>query len=117
MTTEAADPVDAAAIAPAADAGFLQRWGTEIEYILIPGAALVAALVLFGAYTTDLQEFFGDVAVDFSLSNPYVIVGLLLGALLGGMGRGGGFGGGGFGGGGFGGGGGGFGGGGASGGW
>ena len=42
---------------------------------------------------------------------------LLLGALLGGMGRGGGFGGGGFGGGGFGGGGGGFGGGGASGGW
>lgn len=50
MTTEAADPVDAAAIAPAADAGFLQRWGTEIEYILIPGAALVAALVLFGIF-------------------------------------------------------------------
>jgi ABC-type uncharacterized transport system permease subunit len=50
VTTEAADPVDAAAIAPAADAGFLQRWGTEIEYILIPGAALVAALVLFGIF-------------------------------------------------------------------
>ncbi len=38
--------------------------------------------MLFGAYTTDLHEFFPDVHVDFSLSNPYVIVGLLLGALL-----------------------------------
>jgi len=46
------------------------------------GSAALAALVLFGAYTTDLQEYFPDVAVDFSLSNPYVIVGLLLGALL-----------------------------------
>jgi K(+)-stimulated pyrophosphate-energized sodium pump len=46
------------------------------------GSAALAALVLFGAYTTDLREFFPNVAVDFSLSNPYVIVGLLLGALL-----------------------------------
>ncbi|WP_294339323.1 sodium-translocating pyrophosphatase [uncultured Sphingomonas sp.] len=46
------------------------------------GSAALAALVLFGAYTTDLKEFFPDVTVDFSLSNPYVIVGLLLGALL-----------------------------------
>src|SRR5881392_26439 len=46
------------------------------------GSAALAALVLFGAYTTDLHEFFPDVTVDFSLSNPYVIVGLLLGALL-----------------------------------
>ncbi|MFO1260581.1 MAG: sodium-translocating pyrophosphatase [Sphingomonadaceae bacterium] len=46
------------------------------------GSAALAALVLFGAYTTDLKEYFPDVAVDFSLSNPYVIVGLLLGALL-----------------------------------
>jgi K(+)-stimulated pyrophosphate-energized sodium pump len=46
------------------------------------GSAALAALVLFGAYTTDLKEFFPDIAVDFSLSNPYVIVGLLLGALL-----------------------------------
>jgi K(+)-stimulated pyrophosphate-energized sodium pump len=46
------------------------------------GSAGLAALVLFGAYTTDLGLFFPDVAVDFSLSNPYVIVGLLLGALL-----------------------------------
>ncbi|PTQ13075.1 sodium-translocating pyrophosphatase [Sphingomonas oleivorans] len=46
------------------------------------GSAGLAALVLFGAYTTDLALFFPDLAVDFSLSNPYVIVGLLLGALL-----------------------------------
>jgi K(+)-stimulated pyrophosphate-energized sodium pump len=46
------------------------------------GSAGLAALVLFGAYTTDLEEFFPDLAVNFSLSNPYVIVGLLLGALL-----------------------------------
>ncbi len=46
------------------------------------GSAGLAALVLFGAYTTDLKTFFADVPVDFSLSNPYVVVGLLLGALL-----------------------------------
>ena len=46
------------------------------------GSAALAALVLFGAYTTDLKEYFPGVAVDFSLSNPFVIVGLLLGALL-----------------------------------
>jgi K(+)-stimulated pyrophosphate-energized sodium pump len=46
------------------------------------GSAGLAALVLFGAYTTDLREFFPDLNVNFSLENPYVIVGLLLGALL-----------------------------------
>ncbi|MBB5987556.1 sodium-translocating pyrophosphatase [Sphingobium lignivorans] len=46
------------------------------------GSAALAALVLFGAYTTDLELYFPEVVVDFSLSNPYVIVGLLLGALL-----------------------------------
>jgi K(+)-stimulated pyrophosphate-energized sodium pump len=46
------------------------------------GSAGLAALVLFGAYTEDLKHFFGSVPVDFSLSNPYVIVGLLVGALL-----------------------------------
>jgi K(+)-stimulated pyrophosphate-energized sodium pump len=46
------------------------------------GSAGLAALVLFGAYTTDLELFFPDLDVDFSLSNPYIIVGLLLGALL-----------------------------------
>jgi K(+)-stimulated pyrophosphate-energized sodium pump len=52
------------------------------------GSAGLAALVLFGAYTADLQEFGSEIGVTsdlnalFSLSNPYVIVGLLLGALL-----------------------------------
>ncbi|EIZ80596.1 inorganic pyrophosphatase [Novosphingobium sp. Rr 2-17] len=46
------------------------------------GSAGLAALVLFAAYTTDLREFFPDLHVNFSLENPYVIVGLLLGALL-----------------------------------
>jgi K(+)-stimulated pyrophosphate-energized sodium pump len=51
------------------------------------GSAALAALVLFGAYTTDLREFSAELgigrdSVDFSLSNPYVVVGLLLGALL-----------------------------------
>jgi K(+)-stimulated pyrophosphate-energized sodium pump len=52
------------------------------------GSAGLAALVLFGAYTADLHEFGGSIGVTsnldtlFSLSNPYVIVGLLLGALL-----------------------------------
>ncbi|HEX7819043.1 MAG TPA: sodium-translocating pyrophosphatase [Sphingobium sp.] len=46
------------------------------------GSAALAALVLFGAYTTDLKEYFPQLEVDFSLNNPFVIVGLLLGALL-----------------------------------
>ncbi len=46
------------------------------------GSAGLAALVLFAAYTSDLREFFPDLTVNFSLENPYVIVGLLLGALL-----------------------------------
>jgi len=46
------------------------------------GSAGLAALVLFSAYTADLNEFFPDLTVNFSLENPYVIVGLLLGALL-----------------------------------
>lgn len=46
------------------------------------GSAGLAALVLFAAYTADLREYFPDLAVNFSLENPYVIVGLLLGALL-----------------------------------
>jgi K(+)-stimulated pyrophosphate-energized sodium pump len=51
------------------------------------GSAALGALVLFGAYTTDLKRFqtelgIGPEGIDFSLSNPYVVVGLLLGALL-----------------------------------
>jgi K(+)-stimulated pyrophosphate-energized sodium pump len=54
------------------------------------GSAGLAALVLFACYTTDLKHFFPALSdgnllngeVSFSLENPYVIVGLLLGALL-----------------------------------
>jgi K(+)-stimulated pyrophosphate-energized sodium pump len=55
------------------------------------GSAGLGALVLFGAYTEDLKffaanaaegSFFSGVTVDFSLSNPYVVVGLLFGGLL-----------------------------------
>ncbi len=50
------------------------------------GSAGLAALVLFGAYTEDLKHYATQLGLtdqpDFSLSNPYVIVGLLLGALL-----------------------------------
>ncbi len=46
------------------------------------GSAGLAALVLFATYTADLRELFSGITVDFSLENPYVIVGLLLGALL-----------------------------------
>ncbi|WP_262691533.1 sodium-translocating pyrophosphatase [Kordiimonas aestuarii] len=46
------------------------------------GSAGLAALVLFGAYTADLDKFFSHITVDFGLSNPYVVVGLFIGALL-----------------------------------
>ena len=55
------------------------------------GSAGLGALVLFAAYTEDIKHFvahpdqypfFADVVVDFSLSNPYVITGLLFGGLL-----------------------------------
>jgi ABC-type uncharacterized transport system permease subunit len=50
MSSDVADPAEAVAVAPAADAGFLQRHGTSIEYILIPGAALIGALAVFGIF-------------------------------------------------------------------
>lgn len=60
------------------------------------GSAGLGALVLFAAYTSDLNFFIGEankagsttfqyfkgVTVDFTLSNPYVVVGLLLGGLI-----------------------------------
>jgi ABC-type uncharacterized transport system permease subunit len=50
MTTELAEPIEAVPVAPAADPGFLQRYGSTIEYVLIPGAALVGALAVFGIF-------------------------------------------------------------------
>src|SRR5271169_6251597 len=51
------------------------------------GSAGLGALVLFAAYTEDLKFYIasGKIAVksiDFALTNPYVVVGLLLGGLL-----------------------------------
>jgi K(+)-stimulated pyrophosphate-energized sodium pump len=46
------------------------------------GSAGLGALVLFAAYTADLNRFFADVPVNFSLNNPYVVVGLFMGGLL-----------------------------------
>ncbi|MBB4209980.1 K(+)-stimulated pyrophosphate-energized sodium pump [Rhodothalassium salexigens DSM 2132] len=46
------------------------------------GSAGLAALVLFGAYKADLDLYFADLAVSFELTNPYVVVGLFIGALL-----------------------------------
>jgi len=55
------------------------------------GSAGLGALVLFAAYNEDLKYFIANVAKfpyfqgvlpDFSLNNPYVVVGLLFGGLL-----------------------------------
>ncbi|MEC8094877.1 MAG: sodium-translocating pyrophosphatase [Pseudomonadota bacterium] len=55
------------------------------------GSAGLGALVLFAAYTQDLNYFtsnaaeypyFAGVTTDFSLSNPYVVTGLFIGGLL-----------------------------------
>ena len=46
------------------------------------GSAALAALVLFAAYIADLERYFPDLDVEFSLTDPYVVVGLLLGGML-----------------------------------
>ena len=46
------------------------------------GSAGLASLVLFGAYTQDLKYYFPDLDVKFSLDDPYVVVGLLIGGML-----------------------------------
>ncbi|ANK81340.1 MAG: sodium-translocating pyrophosphatase [Rhizobiales bacterium NRL2] len=55
------------------------------------GSAGLGALVLFAAYTQDLKFFaanpdlypyFAGIVVDFELSNPFVVVGLIFGGLL-----------------------------------
>ena len=45
-------------------------------------SAGLAALVLFAAYTEEVTRYFPGVTLDFSLSNPYVVVGLFYGGLL-----------------------------------
>ncbi|MDE2515186.1 MAG: sodium-translocating pyrophosphatase [Rhodospirillales bacterium] len=46
------------------------------------GSAGLASLVLFAAYTQDLSRDFPTLKVDFSLTSPFVVVGLFLGGLL-----------------------------------
>ncbi|MCS5708940.1 sodium-translocating pyrophosphatase [Candidatus Berkiella cookevillensis] len=46
------------------------------------GSAGLAALVLFAAYTEDLIYYFPNLNVQFSLSDPFVVVGLFVGGLL-----------------------------------
>ena len=46
------------------------------------GSAGLASLVLFGAYTQDLKYYFPNLDVKFSLDDPYVVVGLLIGGML-----------------------------------
>jgi K(+)-stimulated pyrophosphate-energized sodium pump len=46
------------------------------------GSAALAALVLFAAYTEDLRYYFPELDVRFSLSNPFVLIGLFIGGLL-----------------------------------
>ena len=46
------------------------------------GSAGLAALVLFAAYVHDMEHFFPELDVSFQLSDPYVVVGLLVGGML-----------------------------------
>ena len=46
------------------------------------GSAGLAALVLFAAYTEDLNHYFPNLQVNFDLKDPYVVVGLLIGGML-----------------------------------
>ncbi|EPY02589.1 sodium-translocating pyrophosphatase [Magnetospirillum fulvum] len=46
------------------------------------GSAGLASLVLFSAYTEDLKHYFPNLNVQFSLEDPYVVIGLFLGGML-----------------------------------
>ena len=46
------------------------------------GSAGLAALVLFATYTEDLKHYFPNLQVQFTLQDPYVLIGLFIGGLL-----------------------------------
>ena len=46
------------------------------------GSAGLASLVLFGAYTQDLKYYFPELNLNFSLEDPYVVIGLFIGGML-----------------------------------
>ncbi|MCS5570336.1 MAG: sodium-translocating pyrophosphatase, partial [Pseudomonadales bacterium] len=45
-------------------------------------SAGLAALVLFNAYTYDLAHFFPNLDIGFELSDPFIVIGLLIGGML-----------------------------------
>ncbi|MFP6822456.1 MAG: sodium-translocating pyrophosphatase [Pseudomonadales bacterium] len=45
-------------------------------------SAGLAALVLFNAYTYDLAHFFPNLDISFELSDPFVVIGLIIGGML-----------------------------------
>jgi len=46
------------------------------------GSAGLAAVVLFASYVEDLKHYFGHLNIQFSLENPFVVVGLFIGGML-----------------------------------
>src|SRR4029079_2029163 len=46
------------------------------------GSAGLASLVLFAAYTQDLKHYFPNLDVPFTLQDPFVVIGLIIGGLL-----------------------------------
>ncbi|HEX6093662.1 MAG TPA: sodium-translocating pyrophosphatase, partial [Dongiaceae bacterium] len=46
------------------------------------GSAGLAALVLFAAYTEDLKHYFPNLAIEFRLQDPFVVIGLFIGGAL-----------------------------------
>jgi K(+)-stimulated pyrophosphate-energized sodium pump len=46
------------------------------------GSAGLASLVLFAAYTQDLQHYFPNLHVTFALQDPFVVIGLFIGGLM-----------------------------------
>ena len=46
------------------------------------GSAGLASLVLFGAYTQDLKYYFPSLNIIFSLEDPFVVIGLIVGGML-----------------------------------
>ena len=46
------------------------------------GSAALASLVLFAGYTEELHHYFPKLEVNFTLQDPYVVIGLFVGGLL-----------------------------------